>query len=1223
VSEAAPYRLGRYDLVELLGRGGMGMVFAARERDTGLEVAVKVMTWLDTEAERRFREEFRAACEVRHENLVRLHELGRDEGILHFSMELVRGVDVVAWARRGLADEPRGPSELTPPPTPSVSMHTTPSASGSVAARGARRPWNQRPIPEDRPLRDALAQLVRGVDALHARGILHLDLKPSNVLVTAEGRVVVLDFGLSRPTERAVTESNLLRGTPAYMAPEQVGGLALTPAADLYGVGGILYEMLTGVMPFEGWGTSALVTAKASLSIDPPDVLAPGTPRELAELAMALLSPDPAARPDAAATLAALGAPVRVRPPSVGGPVAKTFLGRDRELETLRRAASDSRALRCLVLATLEGPSGIGKSALVSELTRHLSQDGWWFYGGRCYEREHVPYKGIDEIVAGLARHLRRLDAERLAHYLPSRASELLATFPVLAQIRRLQELARGTLTTSDPREGRRAAWESLAEMFRAMATRRPLALFVDDVQWADSESIELLEFLVERLAGTMTFLLLARRDDGPALPALRAPMEVSLALGPLEPESAIELARVHLRALGGDEADASHVADDAGGVPIHLEELSRYAADHQRGVTRPREPSLSALLHERIAALEPAARTLLATLALADAQLPQAQALSAAGLAPSDHPVLSDLVARRLARTTTTGVRPHHDRVRETMRASLSAEQSLARHLALARALSEDAALTGSHAFAVVQHFAAAESLAHALEESDRRRAMKAVLVAADAGRAAGTLALAFEAIERGLAWSRTADWSTERALVVAMLTRAADLAFLTGRHERALELVAHLEASPANAVEKSEAQEVALGVYIAQHRLEDAVTLTRRALSELGHGLPDVLPAISFDRPAIEALRSLPLCTDPSAIAASRILQRAFSVFYTTDPFLRVAFGLHLVALALENGVMPSTPMALAVAATTLNDTGREDLGHALSAVARETLTRVGDRRSEVPARVALDLFADVWVPSLFTSLSRLRDDVVAGRRQLDVEYAARAASGFFRMGVYAGLPLRQLLQSHREWCDWLDPVQALPGHGLIRLNLHLVRAFAGEVSPLPCPTSSHDPSSNLGAVEALSRGMLEAHFGALAAALEALELARSVRPYLGSHWHVVALRQYHALVALDSGAAHAPELLNETLGVLRHGVEVSPENFAHRLALLEAELAQRSGAGPEAYTRAAELAERGAWLHDLGVIHERAGRREAAIDAYGRWGARAKVERLAAGARLWSPR
>ena len=719
VSESAPFRLGRYDLVELLGRGGMGMVFAARERDTGLEVAIKLMTWLDAEAERRFREEFRAACEVRHENLVRLYELASDQGMVYFAMELVRGVDIVAWARQGLGDDARGARDDTPPPTSPL----TPASIASPTAPTARlapRAWSTRPIPDAKPVRDALAQLVRGVDALHARGILHLDLKPANVLVTPEGRVVVLDFGLSRPAERAVTESNLLRGTPAYMAPEQVGGLALSPAADLYGVGGILYEVLTGVMPFEGWGTSALVNAKASLSIDPPEAVTPGTPPDLAQLAMTLLCPEPSARPDASAVLAALGAPTRVRPPSLGGPAPRTFLGRERELEALRRAATDSRALRCLVIATLDGPSGIGKSALVAELSRHLSQDGWWFYGGRCYEREQVPYKGLDEVVAGLARHLRRLDGGRLEHYLPSRASELLVTFPALLQIRKLQELARGTLATSDPALARRTAWESLAEIFRGMATRRPLTIFVDDVQWADTESLELLSFLSERLANTMTLLLLARRDDGPPLPRLRAPMEVVITLSPLAPKASIELARLHLRALGGDETEADHIAEEAGGLPIYVEELSRHAAEHAHAPlpTDGASASLAALLRERISSLEPRARALLATLALADAPLPQALALAAAGLAPSDHPLLSDLVTRRLARTSSTGVLTHHDRVRETMRAALSPYEIAARHLALARALGADASPSTQLAFAVVRHFAAAGELG----EADRR---------------------------------------------------------------------------------------------------------------------------------------------------------------------------------------------------------------------------------------------------------------------------------------------------------------------------------------------------------------------------------------------------------------------------------------------------------------------------------------------------------------------
>ena len=182
-----------------------------------------------------------------------------------FTMELVEGVDFLTYVRMGEDAEAR-----------------------------VRR------------LREALRQLVHGVAYLHRGNKVHRDLKPSNVLVTSQGRVVVLDFGLMTDTGRDLGEHAHIVGTPAYMAPEQATGALATPAADWYAVGVMLFEGLTGALPFGGSSQEVIASKRAS---DPPlaRLLAPDAPADLEALCARLLHRDPASRPDLAQS--ELGAP--------------------------------------------------------------------------------------------------------------------------------------------------------------------------------------------------------------------------------------------------------------------------------------------------------------------------------------------------------------------------------------------------------------------------------------------------------------------------------------------------------------------------------------------------------------------------------------------------------------------------------------------------------------------------------------------------------------------------------------------------------------------------------------------------------------------------------------------------------------------------------------------------------------------------------------------------
>ncbi|MCB9566285.1 MAG: serine/threonine protein kinase [Myxococcales bacterium] len=190
-------------------------------------------------------------------------------------------------------------------------------------------------------LRVALRQLANGVAAIHDAGKLHRDLKPSNVMVTDEGRVVILDFGLA--TELAAADGGEgLTGTAAYMAPEQVEGQAL-PASDWYAIGVMLFEALTGRRPFTGSLIQVLMD-KRKLDAPRPDQFAPDVPADLAELCARLLARDPEARPKADEILATLGASERPVARVVAAELGEHLVGRERQIADLRDAAARAAA---------------------------------------------------------------------------------------------------------------------------------------------------------------------------------------------------------------------------------------------------------------------------------------------------------------------------------------------------------------------------------------------------------------------------------------------------------------------------------------------------------------------------------------------------------------------------------------------------------------------------------------------------------------------------------------------------------------------------------------------------------------------------------------------------------------------------------------------------------------------------------------------------------------
>jgi serine/threonine protein kinase len=700
-----------YEVLSELGRGGMGVVYKVYDRAHKQVVALKTLQWVDPSSLYRFKQEFRALADVTHPNLIGLHELIADERLWFFTMEFIDGESFLAHVRPRVADPgastvdyasgPASPPEAGEPLTSVVDV-----ASGPRLGAGGHTSSLQ-PAQVER-LRRALLQLAAGILALHEAGRLHRDLKPGNVLVTRQERVVILDFGLAAELDRTGQHERLPEGTLGtahYMAPEQAAGRPLSPASDWYSFGVMLYQALTGRLPFPG---PRLQVLHDKQRFDPPapHELVAEVPDDLEALCLELLRRDPAARPSGRAVLQRLGAtPAAVPRPTTR--LGAQLVGRERHLAALEDAFAATRRWRTVVQC-VHGRSGAGKSALVQWFLDRLGRrPEVVILAGRCYEQESVPYKALDSVVDSLSRYLKRLPHADVEALLPEDVGPLLRVFAVLQQVPAVRE-ARGRPVTPDPQELRRRAFAGLRQLLSRLGSRRPLVLFIDDLQWGDADSAALLADLLHPPEPPLLLLVGSYRSEQAAsspflrvfLPELER-MASALDHRELAVESLTEAeaGTLALALLGRDDpatrARAEALARESLGNPLFLYELVQHV---QAGEEIAREGQATApvtlddALWARVCALPDAARRLLEVVAVAGQPVRKAEACRAVTLETDQWGAVAALHSGRLVRSTGLGeadeFETYHDRIRETVVAHLSLATLTAHHRALAEVL-------------------------------------------------------------------------------------------------------------------------------------------------------------------------------------------------------------------------------------------------------------------------------------------------------------------------------------------------------------------------------------------------------------------------------------------------------------------------------------------------------------------------------------------------------
>ncbi len=717
----------RFQVVRRLGAGGMGVVYEAIDLQRGSRVALKTLRALDAAGLLRFKDEFRALQDLQHPNLISLGELIEEHGQWFFTMELVGGVDFLEHVRKGVVSS-RISWGGTDSAASGADTMTQAELQGDVRKLSAATPSSGVPVVKvrghaiDEPrLRDALRQLAAGLVALHDAGKVHRDIKPSNLLVTPEGRVVVLDFGLvteSRPHAHS-TDANVV-GTAAYMAPEQAASKPLGPAADWYSVGVVLYEALTGALPFDGTPLGILMSKQLN-EAPAPRATDPRVPDDLNLLCVELLRFDPAKRPSGEEIARRLGMdePSTRMVSMIPGSQSSTFIGRARELASLRSAYATACSGRA-VTVYVHGESGVGKSALVKKLCDELAieSDRNVVLRGRCYERESVPYKAVDGVIDALSRFLPRVRTREAEAVVPLHASLLTQVFPVLRRVEAFAHAPRTSYEAVDPQELRSRLFSSVRQLFERLAERYRVILVIDDLQWADADSLALLREVM-RPPGAPPVLLIATvrptettrpvpqaEDDEDEGPKSRLSVGSSLMMGDvrevhvgrLSTEEAHELATQLLdrAAPEGWSDHAGPIANlvaESGGHPLFIDELVRHAllvGDKESDHT----VRLEDALRSRIALLDLAVRDLLEIVTVAGTPLLKEVTAKAARTVDftAFEKRLSLLRVANLLRTTnvhgSVAIEPFHDRVRAAVTSTLDAARTKEIHERIALAL-------------------------------------------------------------------------------------------------------------------------------------------------------------------------------------------------------------------------------------------------------------------------------------------------------------------------------------------------------------------------------------------------------------------------------------------------------------------------------------------------------------------------------------------------------
>ena len=1186
--------------------------------------------------------------------------LGHELGML----KRLRGVAGVAQ----LLDEPRYPGSITLADAGQTSLADTP-----------------KPLAADHLIRVATA-LAEAVAAMHAGGVMHRDICPANIVISSDGAPRLVGFGLATSLAEIrpeFTHHSQIVGTLAYLAPEQTGrtGRPVDQRADLYALGATLYELATGAPPF-GVGDPLRLTHDHLARVPAaPNAVNPALPEGISEIIMHLLEKEPDDRyqsaggvvhdlrrlrdGDASVPVPRVGArdlPLRLLPPS-------RLIGREKEVVALS-AAFDSALTGGCRGVLVGGAPGVGKTALVDQLRPLVTDNDGWFVAGKFDQyRRDLEFGGIFQAFRALGRLLLAEPEEELVAL---RERMLTALGPnaglAAAAVPEFAALLGVPAEAGDPLTAQVRTQHTAVSALRAVASpKRPVVVFVDDLQWAGPTSVGVIDMVLrEQVEGLL--LVSAYRDD--AHPA--QPLASLLSQWRQQPGTThVQLANLAAPGVAALVAEVLHMSQrDAGalarliephtrGNPYETVELLNTLRQEQ--ILTPTsagwvwdEAALSSLLTRsqaaelataRLAGLPPACRAALEAMACLGGRAElSVLAVATASADVMDQGLAPALEAGVLVAETGAhdAVRFRHDRIREAIIAELGSERRRAVHLALARRLAVEPTL---FAVAAEQYLPVIDSVT-----DDGERSVAAALLSRAAEQAAlvGEYGQVHTMLSSALQLADPGDTPT----LIQLHTRRLTALFCLGRLEEADEDYGIVDRLSTTALQRAEATCVQVRSLTNRKLYGDAIELAVTALRELGTTVPapERLPEL-LERYFAYLYRWLdntddaddlgrPEITDPTTLAVTCLFNAVFpTATFAGDVFMQAWLSLEALQIWLDQGTARGLVGPASYSAATAIAL-RDDYGAAYRAARR--IVAVGEARGYEP-ETSLARFVSSYFVCWFEPL------------EVSVGQAKRACDGLMQGGdlATAGYTVAHTYGGRLDFVPTLDIYAAEAETALAfvrRVGIEpmgqWVQAYQRLADVLRSETgdASREVAVDRCADDAavpfygdLSRAIVDAIFDDHQGLGNHSAAAMAALPFATGNYVTAVARVLRGL-ALAAGARTAAAdqragllaELAELIGWLGARAEDAPMNFLHLLRLLEAESAWAAGdmgAAALAFDAARdEVAGRQRPWHRA-LITERAARfalarglQQVGVEVLGQarqmylsWGASAKVAQL----------
>jgi predicted ATPase/signal transduction histidine kinase/tRNA A-37 threonylcarbamoyl transferase component Bud32 len=975
---------------------------------------------------------------------------------------------------------------------------------------------------------------------VHAAGIIHKDVTPSNIVynaATGQARLIDFDVATAWRTERhSLISPTTLEGTLRYMAPEQTGRMnrLVDSRADLYAFGVTLFELLTGRLPFTDDDVLAIVHAHLAVRPPAPAAIDPAIPRPVSAIVTKLMAKAPEDRYQTAAGLLADLRTCFERVSGTGaiddfalgkGDVATRFelptrlYGRRSELEVLRDAF-ERVAAGAVETVLVSGHSGVGKSSMVRELFPLITRERGHLLSGKFDQlRGDAPYPALVAAFDGLIHQLLAESEDTLGRWrdliveaIAPNGRVVIDALPALERI-----IGPQPPVVALDAAGTQSRFRLTLQRFIQVFTRRshPLVLFLDDMQWADPESIQLLA-QVAMSPGSDAFLLIeAFRDNevSETHPVMAAAREIRrhrrvtrLELAPLPVDDITALiadtlhrdaaaigplARLVCRKTDGNPffvRQLLHALHDAGHIVFDAER-SWFTFDATSIERAPISENVADLLADNLRRLPGSTqRTLAMAAAIGNrfeldllALIAESSPLALHGelaAALGDELVvplsgLEYVSAAHGAGLVVRQLRFQHDRIQRAAYALMSPEAQQRMHLRIGELLLASAPLAelGDRLFDVVSHW----NRAVALLDTPERRTQLAQLdvMAARKAQRSAAYAAAIEFLQVAVACF---DWASQYGEQLEAHTLLAECVYFSGDARRAAAILDDAVAHAIHRYDRGTLEALRTTFYICGNDMKAALRCTRQASALLGREVPDdpaaLVPAIGATIDAIiqriagrdiQQLVELPTMTDPDALALASLYRNIQPAAFQLEPPLGAFLTAQLVLLSLEYGNCAASAQGYAAFAAVLF--GRE-LGHLAPRFGELALAlnqRLDDRASRGAVECVYALFSASWYRPLEEAIAHMRSAARCGREVSDHIHAGVASASEIMYRLLRGAePLDDILQDARVYRQQCREVGELGSARLLTWEINRIRVLAGEIASLAA--DEHDSQVTL---------------------------------------------------------------------------------------------------------------------------------------------------------------